>query len=45
MDVIEAIRQRRSTRSFSSRMVPDEMLRELVRAGALAPSEIGRAHV
>lgn len=38
MDVIEAIRQRRSTRSFSSRMVPDEMLRELVRAGALAPS-------
>ena len=38
MDVIEAIRQRRSTRSFSSRMVPDEMLRDLVRAGALAPS-------
>ena len=37
MDVIEAIRQRRSTRSFSSRMVPDEMLRELVRAGCAGP--------
>ena len=38
MDVLEAIMQRRSTRRFSSRTVPDELLKELVKAGALAPS-------
>ncbi len=38
MDVLEAIMQRRSTRCFSSRTVPDELLKELVKAGALAPS-------
>ncbi|MBN1323734.1 MAG: nitroreductase family protein [Methanotrichaceae archaeon] len=38
MDVMEALRQRRSIRSFQSRPVEDEVLAKVLEAGRLAPS-------
>lgn len=38
MNVSEALKERRSIRSFSSRMVPRELLMQLAKAGSIAPS-------
>lgn len=38
MDVMEAILNRRSTRNFDTRSVPDELLDQVLRAGAASPS-------
>ena len=38
MNVTEAVRERRSVRQFTSRPVPDELLRGLVETAARAPS-------
>ncbi|MGB9636877.1 MAG: nitroreductase family protein [Thermoplasmata archaeon] len=38
MELIEAIKQRRSTRKFAERDVPDEILSKLLEYGNLAPS-------
>ena len=38
MDVLEAIYQRRSIRSFTDQPVPDEMLYQIIEAGTQAPS-------
>jgi nitroreductase len=38
MDVLEAIRRRRSVRSFVDRPVPDEVVRQIIEAGTWAPS-------
>ena len=39
--VIEAIRARRSIRFYEDRQVPDEMIKELVELGQLAPNGMG----
>lgn len=38
MDVLEAIRSRRSIRRFEPRPVPDELIKEVLEAGIWAPS-------
>jgi nitroreductase len=38
MDVLEAIHQRRSIRSFTSQPVPDDVLAQILEAGTWAPS-------
>lgn len=38
MDVLEAIYQRRSVRSYTDRAVPDKVLWEIIKAGTWAPS-------
>ena len=38
MDVLEAIYQRRSVRSFVDKEVPDEVLLQVIEAGTWAPS-------
>lgn len=38
MDVLKAIRERRSIRKFKSDPVPDKILHEIIEAGMLAPS-------
>lgn len=38
MEVMEAIKARRSIRRFQDRPVPDELVREILEAGRLAPS-------
>jgi len=38
MDVLEAIHQRRSVRSFADKPVPDELVRQIIEAGTWAPS-------
>ena len=38
MDVFEAIKSRRSIRSYEDRLVEDEVLRQVLEAGRLAPS-------
>lgn len=38
MDVLQAIKTRRSVRKYTSQTVPDEMVQELLRAGMQAPS-------
>ena len=42
MDVCEAIRQRRSVRSYEDREVEEEKLRQVLEAGRLAPSASNR---
>lgn len=42
MDLIEAIKNRRSIRVFEDRPVPDDMLRKIVEAGQWAPSACNR---
>jgi nitroreductase len=38
MDVLQAIHQRRSIRSFTDEPVPDELVRQIIEAGTWAPS-------
>ena len=38
MDVLEAIRSRRSVRSFLDKPLPDELLWQIIEAGTWAPS-------
>jgi len=38
MDVIDAIKKRKSTRKFSGKKVPEEMIKDIVEAGKQAPS-------
>jgi nitroreductase len=38
MDVLEAIRKRRSIRSFTEQLVPDDILHQILEAGTWAPS-------
>lgn len=38
MDVLEAIHERRSVRSFTDQPVPDELVRQIIEAGTWAPS-------
>jgi len=38
MDVYDAMRQRRSVRSFEDRDIPDEVLERILNAGVLAPT-------
>ena len=38
MDVLEAIKKRKSTRKFSDKIVPKEMIDDIIEAGKLAPS-------
>ncbi|MBG0790175.1 MAG: nitroreductase family protein [Desulfovibrionaceae bacterium] len=40
MEVMEALRTRRSIRQFENRPVPDEMVREILEAAMMAPSAI-----
>jgi nitroreductase len=42
MDLIEAIKNRRSIRSFEDRPVPEELIRKIVEAGQWAPSACNR---
>lgn len=41
-DVIKCILTRRSIRKFSSEMVNDEDIRDIVKAGEFAPSAMGK---
>ena len=42
MDVFEAIKKRRSIRSFQDKAVPDELVRKIIEAGQWAPSATNR---
>jgi nitroreductase len=42
MDIFEAIRNRRSIRSFKDKPVPEELIRKIVEAGQWAPSACNR---
>jgi len=38
MDVIDAIKKRKSTREYSGKEVPDDVIKDIVEAGKMAPS-------
>lgn len=41
-EIMKALLQRRSIRSYEDKMVPDELIEEVVQAGLYAPSSMGR---